>query len=219
MRERFITHRLEAAHAPQARLALALVATPALAHATEYTIDPAHSTAGFTVKHMMVSTVRGEFGKVGGTASWTQARLLRRKVDVTIDATTINTREPKRDEHLRSPDFFDVAKFPTLTFKSKRVEKGKEAGHLTLVGDLTIHGVTKEVAFDVTGPSPEMKTPFGTVAVGAEAKANINRKDFGLNWNKALEAGGVLVSENVNLDINLEFSRSAARKRSARPRY
>jgi polyisoprenoid-binding protein YceI len=188
-------------------LALALVATPALAHANDYTIDPAHSTASFTVKHMMVSTVRGEFGKIAGTASWSKPDYSDAKVDVTIDATTVNTREPKRDDHLRSPDFFDVAKFPTLTFKSKRVEKAKEAGHVTLVGDLTIHGVTKEVAFDVAGPSKEMKTPFGTVAVGAEAKARINRKDFGLNWNKALEAGGVLVSENVEIDINLELSR------------
>jgi polyisoprenoid-binding protein YceI len=110
---------------------------------------------------------------------------------------------------LRSAEFFDVQKFPTLTFKSNRVAKAKQKGHLTLVGDLTIHGVTKEVAFDVTGPSAEQKTPFGTIAVGAEAKAKINRKDFGLNWNKALEAGGVLVSDEVELDINLELSRKA----------
>jgi polyisoprenoid-binding protein YceI len=188
-------------------LALALVAVPALANATEWTVDPAHSTASFTVKHMMVSTVRGEFGKITGTASWTKADYSDAKVEMTVDATTVNTHEPKRDAHLRSPDFFDVQKFPTLTFKSKRVEKGKEAGHVSLVGDLTIHGVTKEVTFDVTGPTPEMKTPFGTVAIGAEAKTKINRKDFGLNWNKALEAGGVLVSENVDIDINLELSR------------
>ncbi len=189
-------------------LTVAVVALPALAGATEWTVDPAHSTASFTVKHMMVSTVRGEFGKMTGTASWSKPDYSDAKVDVTIDATTVDTREPKRDAHLRSPDFFDVQKFPTLTFKSKRVEKAKEKGHVTLVGDLTIHGVTKEVAFDVTGPSPEMKTPFGTVAVGAEAKAKINRKDFGLTWNKPLEAaGGVLVSDEVNLDINLELSK------------
>jgi polyisoprenoid-binding protein YceI len=194
-------------------LATALLAAPALAHATEWTVDPAHSVASFTVKHMMVSTVRGEFGKMTGTATWTKPDYSDAQVDVTIDATTIDTREPKRDAHLKSPDFFDVAKFPTLTFKSKRVEKAKEKGHLTLVGELTIHGVTKEVAFDVTGPSPEMKTPFGTVAVGAEAKAKINRKDFGLNWNKPLEqAGGVLVSDEVNIDINLELSKKAPLK-------
>ena len=193
-------------------IAAALVAAPAFAGAAEWTVDPAHSTASFTVKHMMVSTVRGEFGKVAGTASWSKPDHSDAKIDVTVDATTIDTREPKRDAHLRSPDFFDVTKFPTLTFKSKRVEKAKEAGHLTLVGDLTIHGVTKEVAFDVAGPSPEMKTPFGTVAVGAEAKAKINRKDFGLNWNKALEAGGVLVSDEVNIDINMELSKKPPMK-------
>lgn len=194
-------------------IAAALVTTPALAGAAEWTVDPAHSVASFTVKHMMVSTVRGEFGKMSGTASWSKPDYSDAKVDVTIDASTITTREPKRDDHLRSPDFFDVQKFPTLTFKSKRVEKSKEQGHLTLVGDLTIHGVTKEVAFDVTGPSQEMKTPFGTVAAGAEAKAKINRKDFGLNWNKPLEAaGGVLVSDEVNLDINLELSKKPPMK-------
>ncbi len=193
-------------------VATALVATPALAHATDWTVDPAHSSVSFTVKHMMVSTVRGEFGKVAGTASWSRPDYSDAHVDVTIDATSVDTREPKRDAHLRSPDFFDVQKFPTLTFKSKRVEKSREKGHVTLVGDLTIHGVTKEVAFDVTGPSPEQKTPFGTVAVGAEARAKINRRDFGLNWNKVLEAGGVLVSEEVNLDINLELSKKAPLK-------
>jgi polyisoprenoid-binding protein YceI len=193
--------------------ALALAAVPALAHAAEYTVDPAHSSASFTVKHMMVSTVRGEFGKITGTASWTKPDYSDAAVEMTIDATTIDTREPKRDAHLKSADFFDVAKFPTLTFKSKRVEKAKEKGHVNLVGDLTIHGVTKEVTFDVTGPSPEMKTPFGTIAVGAEAKAKINRKDFGLNWNKPLEqAGGVLVSDDVNIDVTLELSKKAPMK-------
>jgi polyisoprenoid-binding protein YceI len=188
-------------------LALGLVATPALAHAADWTVDPMHSSASFTVKHMMVSTVRGEFGKMSGTASWSKPDYSDAKVEMTIDATSVDTREPKRDAHLKSPDFFDVAKFPTLTFKSKRVAPGKTTGHIGLVGDLTIHGVTKEVTFDVTVPSQEMKTPFGTVAVGAEATTRINRKDFGLNWNKALEAGGVLVSENVDIDVNLELSR------------
>src|SRR5689334_12700501 len=136
-------------------VATALVAAPALASANEYNVDPAHSTASFTVKHMMVSTVRGEFGKIAGTASWNKPDYSDASVDITIDASTIDTREPKRDAHLKSPDFFDVAKFPSLTFKSKHVTKGKEKGHLALVGDLTIHGVTKEVTFDVTQPAPE----------------------------------------------------------------
>lgn len=186
-------------------IAVTLAAAPALVHAAEYEIDPTHSSASFTVKHMMVSNVRGEFGKVEGKASWSRPDFSDASVDVTIDASTIDTRDAKRDAHLKSPDFFDVQKFPTLTFKSKKVEKGKEAGHLTLVGDLTIHGVTKQVAFDVTGPSPEMKAPWGQIRVGAEAKAKINRKDFGLTWNKALEAGGVLVGDDVNIDFAVEM--------------
>lgn len=189
--------------------ALAVVAVFAaaapLAQAAEYEIDPAHSSATFAVKHLMVSTVRGEFGKLKGSASWSKPDYSDAKVNVTVDAGTINTREAKRDAHLKSPDFFDVAKFPTLTFVSKRVEGG--AGHLKLIGDLTIHGVTKEVTFDVVGPTPEIKTPWGAVAVGAEAHAKINRKDYGLNWNKALEAGGVVVGDEVTIDINLELDK------------
>lgn len=186
-------------------IAITLAAAPALVHAAEYEIDPAHSSASFTVKHMMVSNVRGEFRKVEGKASWSRPDLSDASVDVTIDASSIDTRDAKRDAHLKSADFFDVQKFPTLTFKSKKVEKGKEAGHVTLVGDLTIHGVTKQVAFDVTGPSPEMKAPWGQIRVGAEARAKINRKDFGLTWNKALEAGGVLVGDDVNIDFAVEL--------------
>jgi polyisoprenoid-binding protein YceI len=186
-------------------IATALVAAPALASAADYEIDPAHSSATFSVKHLMVSTVRGEFGKLSGSASWSKADYSDAKVTVTVDANTVNTREPKRDAHLRSPDFFDVAKFPSLTFVSKRVERQK--GALKLIGDLTIHGVTKEVAFDIVGPTPEIKTPWGAVAVGAEAHAKINRKDYGLNWNKALEAGGVLVGDEVAIDINLELDK------------
>jgi len=194
-------------------IAAALVAAPAFAGAAEWTVDPAHSTASFTVKHMMVSTVRGEFGKMTGTASWSKPDYSDAHVDVTIDASTIDTREPKRDAHLRSPDFFDVAKFPTLTFKSKRVEKAHEKGHVTLVGDLTMHGVTKEVALSVDGPSPILKQPNGGQRVGASATTTVNRKDFGLNWNKPLEqAGGVLVSDEVNLDINLELSKKPPMK-------
>lgn len=185
----------------------ALAAVPALAHATQWEVDPSHSSASFTVKHLMVSNVRGEFGKIKGSATWDKADFSDAKIEVTVDATTINTRDAKRDAHLKSADFFDVEKFPALTFKSKRVEKSKTAGHLNLVGDLTIHGVTKEVTFDVTGPTPETKTPWGTVAIGAEARAKINRLDYGLKWNKALEAGGVLVGDDVNLEISLELNK------------
>jgi polyisoprenoid-binding protein YceI len=185
----------------------ALLAVPALAHANQWDVDPSHSSASFTVKHLMVSNVRGEFGKIKGSATWDKADFSDAKIEVTVDATTVDTRDPKRDAHLRSPDFFDVEKFPTLTFKSKKVTKSKTAGHLDVVGDLTIHGVTKEVTFDVTGPTPETKTPWGSVAVGAEARTKINRLDYGLKWNKALEAGGVLVSNDVNIEISLELNK------------
>ncbi len=125
----------------------------------------------------------------------------------TLALATALVAVPKRDGHLKSPDFFDVQKFPTLAFKSKRVEKSKTVGHLNVVGDLTIHGVTKEVTFDVTGPTQEQKTPWGSIAVGAEARTKINRTDFGLKWNKALEAGGVLVGEEVSIEISLELNK------------
>ncbi len=195
--------------------AATVAAMPSFAHASDYAVDPLHSSVNFSIKHMMVSTVRGRFGTVQGNASWSKPDFSDAKIDVTVDATSINTNEAKRDGHLKSPDFFDVAKFPTLTFKSKRVEKSKEAGQLKLIGDLTIHGVTKEVAFDVTGPTPEVKSPFGTISVGADAKAKINRKDFGLKWNQALEAGGVLVGEDVNIEISLELSKKQTLKAEA----
>jgi polyisoprenoid-binding protein YceI len=191
---------------------VALAVAPTLAHAAPWEIDPAHSSASFVVKHLMVSNVRGEFGKIKGSASWEKPDFSDAQVEVTIDATSIDTREPKRDAHLKSPDFFDVQKFPTLTFKSKRVEKGKEKGHLLLVGDLTIHGITKEVTFDVTGPTPEQKTPWGSTAVGADAHTKIKRSDFGLKWNKALETGGVVVGDEVALDINVELNKKAPLK-------
>jgi polyisoprenoid-binding protein YceI len=190
-------------------LSLLLVAAPALAQATEYEVDPMHSTVGFSVKHMMVTNVRGEFRKFKGTATWTKPDYSDATVEVVIDADSIDTHADKRDGHLKSPDFFDVAKFPTLTFKSKKVEKGSEAGHLKLVGELTIHGVTKEVTFDVTGPTPEVKGPFGNTSVGVNAVAKINREDFGLKWNKALESGGVLVGKDVNIELNLELGKKA----------
>jgi len=183
--------------------ALALVAVPALAQASEWQIDPSHSTAQFSVRHMMVSNVRGEFGKLAGQVVLDDADLTKSHVEATIDATTINTREPKRDAHLRSPDFFDVAKFPTLTFKSTQIKKsGKDK--LAVTGDLTLHGVTKPVTLDVQ-LTPEIKSPFGDVRRGASATGKINRKDFGLNWNKVIEAGGVVVGDEVALTIDVEL--------------
>lgn len=185
---------------------LASVASAGLARASAWDIDSSHSSAQFSIKHLMVSNVRGEFSKLTGTLNLDDKDITKSSVDVSIDANTISTREAKRDAHLKSPDFFDTAKFPTLTFKSKKVEKAGE-GKLKVTGDLTIHGVTKEVVLSVDGPTPEIKDPFGGVRRGATATAKINRKDFGLNWNKALEAGGVLVGEEVNITLDVELKK------------
>jgi len=169
-----------------------------------YTIDSAHSSAGFSVRHMMVSNVRGQFSKVAGTIVYDEKNLDASKVDATIDVTTINTREEKRDAHLKSPDFFDVEKFNTMTFKSTSFYR--ENGKVMVKGDLTIHGVTKPVVLTVDGPSPEVKG-MGGYRVGASATTTINRKDFGLTWNRALEAGGVVVGDEVQVTVDIEAAR------------
>lgn len=184
-------------------IAAFLVAVPALAHAADYEIDSSHSAASFTVKHMMISTVRGEFSGLKGGASWSKPDFSDAQINVAIDAGTVDTREPKRDTHLKSADFFDVTKFPTMTFKSNKVTKAGDK--VKLSGDLTIHGITKPVTFDATLPSKEMKDPWGNTRVASTATTKINRKDFGLTWNKGLEAGGVLVSDEVTIEVNLEL--------------
>jgi polyisoprenoid-binding protein YceI len=173
--------------------AVALVSGPAFAATWE--IDSAHSAAHFEVRHLMVSTVRGELSRVTGTIEWDPKTPNASTVEATIDAGTINTREEKRDADLKGPNFFDVAKFPSVTFKSKKVAR---AGHaLKVTGDLTIHGVTREVVLEVSGPVTPRKDPWGNLKSGATATTKINRKDFGLTWNKALEGGGVVVSDEV----------------------
>ncbi len=169
-----------------------------------YTIDPAHSVADFKVRHLMVSNVRGEFSGVSGTVQYDPENLANSKLEAKIDATTLQTRDAQRDAHLKSADFLDVEKFPTITFVSKKVVKN---GHdeYKITGDLTIHGVTREVTLDVEGPTPEVKDPWGTARTGASAKTKINRKDFGLVWNMALETGGVLVGDDVHIQIDLEL--------------
>jgi polyisoprenoid-binding protein YceI len=193
---------------PRALVALAFLAVPSGAQqqAADWTIDSAHSRAQFGVRHMMVSTVRGQLGKITGTVKFDGNDVRTVLADVTIDVTGIDTQEPKRDDHLRSADFFDVAKFPTMTFKSRRVEPGA-AGHFKLVGDLIMHGVTKEVALDVEGPSPEIRQ--GNVRrIGAVATTTINRRDFGLNWSRVIETGGVVVADMVSVTIDLELTRA-----------
>lgn len=178
------------------------------AQSSHWEIDPAHSNASFTVRHMMVSNVRGEFAKLAGGLEVMGDDPTTAKVNVSIDAGSIDTREPKRDAHLRSADFFDVARFPTLTFTSKKVELAGE-GRLKIVGDLTIHGVTKEVTLDVEELTPAVKDLNGNLRVGAHATTRINRKEFGLVWNMALEAGGVLVGDDVNITIDVELIKKA----------
>ncbi len=170
-----------------------------------YEIDPAHSAVHFSVRHLMVSNVRGEFTKVSGTVNFDPEKPETSTVEATIDANSISTRDSQRDGHLKSPDFLDTEKFPTITFRSKKVEIQPGGGKIT--GDLTIHGVTREITLDVEGPSPEMKDPWGKQRIGASATAKLNRKDFGLTWNAALETGGVMVGEEVKITLDVEVVR------------
>lgn len=176
--------------------------TPAVT--TTWNIDPVHSNAQFKVKHMMISNVKGEFSGIKGTLHFDADDVTRSNVDATIDASTISTRDPQRDAHLKSADFFDVEKFPTLSFKSTRVSKTGN-GELEVAGDLSIHGVSRNVVFQVEGPTAPMKDPWGNTRVGLSATTRINRKDFGLTWNAALETGGILVGDEVTITLDIQF--------------
>ena len=176
---------------------------------TQWQIDSAHSAAHFSVRHMMIANVRGEFTKLSGSALINAADPAKSTVEATIEAASVNTREPQRDEHLRSADFFDVAKFPTLSFRSKRAES-LGGDNLKLTGDLTIHGVTREVSFDVEGPTASVKDPYGNVRVGIVASTKIGRKDFGLAFNPMLETGGVLIGDEIKITIEAELIQQAS---------
>jgi len=199
-------------------VALGLAAYTAPARASVWEIDSAHSSTEFSVKHMMVSTAKGRFDKINGTLNLDDKNPTKSNIELTIDASTIDTHEPKRDGHLKSPDFFDVAKFPTITFKSTKIEKAGKA-KFKVTGDLTMHGVTKSVTLAVDGPTAPMKSPFGTTSSGASATTKINRKDWGLTWNKPLEAaGGVLVGDEVTINVDLELlSKAEAPAAAAAP--
>jgi len=175
---------------------------------TTYQIDPAHSSAQFKVRHMMIANVKGGFDKVSGTVNFDPANPSASTVEATIDVASISTRDEQRDAHLKSPDFFDVEKFPTISFKSKKVIPTGD-GSFTVVGDLTIHGVTKEVELKVEELTEETKDPWGNMRRGASAKTRLHRKDFGMSFNMALEAGGFLVGEEVDLTIDVELVRQA----------
>jgi polyisoprenoid-binding protein YceI len=173
---------------------------------TTYQIDPAHSGVHFSVRHLMLSNVRGTFSGVKGTVVYDPADPSATQVDATIDAATISTGDPKRDGHLKTADFLDVEKYPAITFKAKRTEKTGD-GEFKVTGDLTIRGTTREVTLNVEDVSPEAKDPWGGTRIGATAKTKIDRQQFGVTWNSPLETGGVVVGDEVKLEFDLEFTK------------
>ncbi len=183
---------------------MSTIIAPAPAAIGTWNIDPVHSQAQFKVKHMMISNVKGEFTVVTGTLKYDSENVANSSVEASIDAKTINTGDAQRDAHLKSADFFDAEKFPALTFKSAGASK-KGNGELAVPGDLSIHGVTRNVVFEVEGPSAPMKDPWGNTRVGLSATTKINRKDFGLMWNAALETGGILVGDEVTITLDVQF--------------
>jgi polyisoprenoid-binding protein YceI len=191
-------------------MATSTTATPATGTAaqpgqTTWSIDPAHSHVGFGIRHLMISTVRGQFTDVKGTVAVDERDPTSAKIDITIATQSVTTGDEKRDGHLRSPDFFDVERFPTITFRSKRVE-GRSGNSFRVLGDLTIRDVTREVVLDVELVG-RAKDPWGNDRAAFEASTNINRGDYGLTWNAALEAGGVLVGDEVKISIESELLR------------
>ncbi len=183
-----------------------LLALPLSALASTWSLDPDHSAAQFKVRHLMISNVRGNFEKLGATLHLDDRDITKSRVDVSIDVASINTGVNKRDDHLRSPDFFDATKFPAMTFVSTRVEKAGP-GKLTVTGNLTIKGVTRPVVLRVDGLTPEVRDPWGQIRRGASATTTINRKDFGITWNKSMDNGGVVVGEEVAIQLEVEFVR------------
>jgi polyisoprenoid-binding protein YceI len=180
-----------------------LLALPGAAVAETWTIDPAHTVSSFSVRHLMVTNVRGAFEITRGAVEYTPGDPKSVRANVVIETKTVNTRNQRRDDDLRSDNFLNAEKFPSMTFKSKRVENVR-AGGFDLVGDLTIRDVTREVLLKVDGPTAPVKDPQGNRRVGASATTSINRKDFGVNWNRAIEAGGVVVGDEVKIEIDVQ---------------
>jgi polyisoprenoid-binding protein YceI len=170
---------------------------------TSYKIDPAHSTAQFVVRHMMITNVRGGFRGVQGTVVYDPDNLGASSADVTIDVNTLNTGDANRDAHVKSAEFLDAEKYPTITFKSKSI--ARDGDGLRVKGDLTVRGVTKEVVLDVEGPSGEQKDPWGNIRIGASANAKIKRSDHGLTWNAALETGGIMLGDDLKLELEVSM--------------
>ena len=186
------------------------LAYSSFAATSTWQLNPAHSSAQFAVRHLMISTVRGEFSKVTGTIQFDDADVSKSSVNVSIDTTTVNTREPGRDADLRSDHFLDVKDFPTMTFRSKKVEQAG-TGKLKVTGDLTIRGVTKEVVLDVDGPTAAVKDPWGNQRVAVSATTKINRQDYGVKWNANMDGGGVVVGDDVNITIDAEMIKQVAK--------
>lgn len=184
------------------------VAPRASADSTTFEFDPAHTSAQFAVKHLVVSTVRGHMGQVAGTLQFDAADPAKSTVEATIDVRGIDTNDTKRDEHLRAPDFFDAAKYPTITFKSKSAERVGE-GKYKVTGDLTIKGVTKEVVLDVEGATKPFKDPFGNIKLGGVARTKINRQDFGVSWSRTMDGGGLVVGDDVEIIIDIELKQKS----------
>ncbi len=189
-------------------LALALVGLPGIARASQWDVDPSHSQVGFVVKHLMISDVHGDFKKFTGTVDMDDKDATKSKIELSIDTDSISTGDEKRDGHLKSPDFFDTAKFPKMTFKSTKIAKaGKDKYKVT--GELTIKDVTKPVELVVEGPAKQIKDPWGGTRTAVTATGKINRKDFGITWNKDLDGGGVVVGNDVKLELAFELSKKA----------
>jgi len=171
---------------------------------TTWNIDSTHSVAEFKVKHMMISNVKGQFAKVSGSLSLDASDITKSKVEASIETSSIHTRDEQRDAHLKSADFFDVEKYPTLSFKSSRIT-AKGEGELSVEGNLTIHGETRKVTFAVEGPTAPAKDPWGNTRTAISATTKISRKEFGLTWNAALETGGILVGDEVTISLDVQF--------------
>ncbi len=177
----------------------------AMAQTTTWAIDPAHSEAGFVVRHMGVSNVHGSFSKVTGTVTLDEKDITKSSVNATIDTTTVSTGNSMRDTHLKSKDFFDVATFPSMTFKSTRITNSM--GKMQMIGDLTLHGVTKSVTVDLDGPSKEQINPQGKTIRGFSGTTTINRRDFGLVWGGNLKSGDPMVGDDIKISIDVEIDK------------
>jgi polyisoprenoid-binding protein YceI len=189
----------------------AMFSLPGAAATSQWKIDPPHSSAQFAVRHLTISTVRGAFTKVSGTVQLDDQDITKSSVDVTIDAASLDTRVPDRDADLRSDNFLDIAKYPTITFKSKKIEQAAP-GKLKVTGDLTIHGTTKEVVLDVDGPTTPIKDPWGNQRAAINATTKINRQDFGVKFNAKLDNGGLVVGDEVSITIDVEMVKPATGK-------